>query len=51
MGTQFITGNNRHQIYFTTLDDEVSADNAVRLMDAFVDKIDLKQLGIKTTVH
>ena len=35
---QFITGNNRHQTYFSTLDDQVSNDNAARLMDAFIDK-------------
>ena len=35
-----ITGMHRHQTYFATLDDQVSADNAVRLMDAFVDKLD-----------
>ena len=35
---QFIQGNNRHQTYFTTADEQVSADNAVRLMDAFIDK-------------
>ena len=48
---QFITGNSRHQTYFSTLEDQVSADNAVRLMDAFINKLDLKQLGFKTTVH
>ena len=48
---QFITGNSRHQTYFSTLEDQVSADNAVRLMDAFINKLDLKQLGLKTTVH
>lgn len=29
---QFIQGTNRHQTYFTTPDDQVSADNAVRLI-------------------
>ena len=48
---QFITGNSRHQTYFSTPEDQVSADNAVRLMDAFINKLDLKQLGFKTTVH
>ena len=42
---QFIKGNNQHQTYFTTPDDQVSADNAVRLMDAFIDKPDLQKLG------
>ena len=48
---QFITGDSRHQTYFSTLEDQVGADNAVRLMDAFIDKLDLMQLGFKTTVH
>ena len=42
---QFIPGSNRHQSYFSTLEDQVSADNAVRLIDAFIDKLDLLQLG------
>ena len=48
---QFITGNSRHQTYFSTLEDQVSTDNAVRLMDAFIDKLDLQKLGFKTIVH
>ena len=47
---QFIQGNNRHQTYFSTLDDQVSTDNAVRLMDAFIDKLDLQQLGFTHTI-
>ncbi len=34
---QFIQGNNRQQTYFATLDNQVSFDNAVRLMDALID--------------
>ena len=48
---QFIQGNNRHQTYFSTPDDQVRADNAVRLMDAFIDKLDLQKLGFCGTVH
>jgi len=48
---QFIQGNNRHQSYFTTPDDQVSADNAVRLMDAFIDKLNLQKSGFIGTVH
>jgi transposase len=48
---QFIPGSNRHQSYFSTLEDQVSADNAVRLIDAFIDKLDLYQLGFTNTVH
>ncbi len=42
---QFIQGNNRHQTYFTTPGYQVSAGNAVRLIDAFIEKLDLQQLG------
>lgn len=48
---QFIQGNNRYQTFFTTLEEQVSADNAVRLMDAFVDKLDLQKLGFTHTVY
>ena len=48
---QFIAGSDRHQTYFSTLNDLVSVDNPVRLMDAFVDKLDLLKLGFKNTVH
>ena len=48
---QFIQGNNRHQTYFTAPDDQVSADNAVRLMDAFIDKLNLQKLGFIGTVY
>ena len=48
---QFIQGTSRHQSYFATLEDQVSADNAVRLIDAFIDKLDLGQLGFSKTMH
>jgi len=48
---QFIQGNNRHQSYFSTLEEQVSADNAVRLIDAFIDKLDLQKLGFSKTTH
>jgi hypothetical protein len=48
---QYIQGTNRHQTCFTTPDEQVSADNAVRLMDAFIDKLDLQKLGFTGTVH
>ena len=48
---KFIEGTHRHQTYFATLDDQVSADNAVRLMDAFIDKLDLTRLEFTNTVH
>ena len=48
---QFIQGTNRHQTYFSTHEDQVTADNPVRLMDAFIDKLDLQKLGFTNTVH
>ncbi len=48
---QFIQGNNRNQSYFSTLEEQVSAENSVRLIDAFIDKLDLQQLGFSSTIH
>ena len=48
---QFIQGNDRYQTFFTTLEQQVSADNPVRLIDAFVDKLDLQKLGFTNTNH
>jgi transposase len=48
---QFIQGNNRQQSYFSSLEEQVGADNSVRLIDAFVDKLDLFRLGFTSTVH
>ncbi len=51
IGMQFIQGNNRNQSYFSTLEEQVSAENSVRLIDAFIDKLDLQQLGFSSTIH
>jgi transposase len=48
---QFIQGNNRHQSYFSTLEDQVCADNPVRLIDAFINKLELQKLGFTNTIH
>ena len=48
---QFITGNNRHQTFFSTLEEQVAADNPARLIDAFIDKLDLEKMGFTKTVH
>jgi transposase len=48
---QYIQGNNRYQSYFSTLEDQVSAQNPVRLIDAFIDKLDLLRLGFAGIVH
>ena len=47
---QYIQGNNRNQTCFITLDDQLAADSPVRLIDAFVDKLDLQKLGFTGTV-
>ena len=48
---QFIQGTNRHQTFFSTLESDVSADNAVRLIDAFIDKLELQKMGCSNTVY
>lgn len=48
---KFIEGINRNQTHFTTPNDQVAADNPVRLMDAFVEKLDLEELGFRGTAH
>ena len=48
---QFIQGNSRHQTYFATLEDQVATDNPVRLIDVFIDKLDLEKLGFTKMVH
>ncbi len=44
---RFIEGENRSQstLFPESLDDYIAEDNAVRVVDAFVNKLDLKQLG------
>ena len=46
----YIPGSSRQQTYFATLDDQVSATNSVRLIDAFVDKLELSKLGFVNTL-
>ena len=47
---QYITGINRYQSYFSTLEEQVGADNPVRLIDAFIEKLELQQLGFTKAV-
>jgi transposase len=44
---RFIEGENRSQstLFPESLEDYIAQDNAVRVVDAFVDKLDLKKLG------
>ncbi len=41
-----IKGISRQQLQFSSLDDQITSDNPVRIIDAFVEKLDLKRLGI-----
>ena len=41
----FITGKDRHQLEFRSLEDGVATANPVRFIDAFVEKIELDKLG------
>lgn len=43
----FIEPLNRSQLTFSSLEDLVSADNPVRLIDAFAEQLDLKRLGFE----
>jgi len=48
--TGFIEGENRNQatLFPERLDDYIIEDNAVRIIDVFIDGIDLSNLGFKT---
>ena len=48
---KFIQGSRRNQTYFVTMEDHVAANNPARLMDAFIDKLDLQKLGFNNMVH
>ncbi len=41
-----IQGTSRQQMQFNSLDDLVSTDNPVRILDVFVEKLDLLRIGI-----
>ena len=41
----FIKGNNRDQLVFSALEMQIEQDNPICFVDAFVDHIDLSQLG------
>jgi transposase len=43
----FIEPLNRSQLTFSSLEDVVSSDNPVRLIDAFAEQLDLKRLGFE----
>ena len=41
-----IANTNRHQIAFSSLEDVIAQDNVVRVIEAFVGHIDLKQVAL-----
>jgi transposase len=45
----FIRGESRNQMYLLpeTVDDYIGAENPVRFLDAFVEKLDFEQLGFE----
>lgn len=44
---QPITGIARNQMVFTSLEKGISKDNPVRFIDAFVESMDMKTLGVE----
>ncbi len=40
---QHITGTDRQQLSFQSLEQQISHDNSARVIDAFVEKLDLKR--------
>ena len=46
---RFIEGENRYQssLFPESLEDYIAEDNAIRIVDAFVDKLDLEELGFE----
>jgi transposase len=47
----YISGTNRHQSYFSTLEEQVGEENQVRLIDAFIDKLDFRKMGFSKSEH
>jgi hypothetical protein len=50
-GMQYIQDSSRHQTYYSTLENQVGADNPVRLIDSFVNMLHLQKLSFTKTVH
>ena len=46
MSMKIIQGISRQQMQFASLDDFIAADNPVRIIDVFVEKLDIVKLGI-----
>ena len=47
MGMKIIQGTSRHQVQFSSLNDLVAAANPVRIIDGFVEKLELPKIGIE----
>ena len=47
---QHKTGTARNQIQMSSLEDRIAKDNPVRVIDAFVDSLSLKEMGFKHAV-
>lgn len=47
----FLQPQDRNQVSITSIDSMIATDNEVRVIDAFVDALDLKRLGFAHTVH
>ena len=43
---KIIQGTSRHQMQFSSLDNLIASDNPVRIIDVFVEKLELTKLGI-----
>ena len=46
-----ITGKNRLQMEMLCMEDRIGADNPVRVIDAFIDALDLKKLGFADRIE
>ena len=44
---QHITGISRQQMTIASLESSIASDNPIRFIDAFVENIDLKALGVE----
>lgn len=47
----FIAGTNRLQTSFISLEDMISGDSPVRVINAFIKTCDLQKFGFSTTIH
>ncbi len=48
---QYIQDNSRFQTYFSSLEEQIAPDNSVRLIDWFINKLELNKLVFSKTIH